>query len=1127
MLKKSTHTTKKINMNEEWKWKIIESMFQEGIIQHQIQSYDQFVHSDLERIVNDESEINIALEGGKRYVVCFTEPYLPGPCVTENRELKRITPDEARIREFYYDSPLYVDIQEHFIDEHKKLEKKIDHKRVMIARIPVMIGSSICTLYGMTPEERIKCNECIYDKGGYFIIKGKERVLVTQCRNIYNRVVVIQQNILKKAGCKYIYTAEMRSMSNETGHSVPVAANFSIDNRTITVSIPYVSMPIPAVLVLRALGVDEGDVYNLIGIKGSAKADKLIKNMMRDASFAKTRDETLEYIGQFSIHVIPKEKRVAYARQVVETEIFPHLGVTATLKEKAVTVGFMLNRLISTAVGLREPDDRDNYTGKRVETSGILIEELFRTLFKRFIKNLNLQLQRRQDVLIHITKSTSSITQGLRHSFATGSWGVQKNAYIRTGVSQVLSRMSFSATLSHLRRMNLPIGKEGKNAKIRQIHTSQFGFIDPSETPEGQQVGTVLNLALSTRVTKTISHVLVRETLMTLTDIQDVQSTSFSEMKDLVKVFLNGVLLGFTADPNGLIERIRYLKNNDRIDKSISAFYDEDISIFCDKGRLVRPLFTVENGSLRILSELYKTSMNDTTSSTTNDNLTDWNDLVEKDYIRYVDCGEIEASNIAMTPEEVTERCHYCEIHPSLILGVCASTIPFPANTQSPRNCYSASMGKQALSFFASSHQMRADTVTHVLDYPAKPIAKTKASVFMGFDDMPCGINAIVAIMCYTGRNQEDSVIMNKSAIDRGLFVATSYRTMTSEEKKRGAYMSETIEVPEKQIQVKGYDYSKLDPTTGIIRKGLVVKKGDVLIAKVLSKSNKSGETERVDCSVTVKAGDEGTVDRVFDMKTQHGYRLVKVVIRKRRIPEMGDKVASRAGQKGTIGMIFPQEDMPFTEQGIVPDIIINSHCIPSRMTANQLIEAIVGKSGVIKGKFTDATPFTPSTVNMVDRVCNELLECGFQKRGLEVMYSGITGEKIEAQIFIGPTYYQRLKHMVSDKIHSRATGSVTMMTHQPLEGRSQEGGLRFGEMERDCMIVHGGAKFLKERLFDMSDPYTISVCKNCKLMTKSQKSCHSCADDRVVSVNLPYAAKLLFTELQAMGIKIFIDPEE
>ena len=1011
-------------MKEEYKWEIIENMFEQGLIHHQISSFDEFVNSDLERIISDESEIVVPLENNKKYVICFTEPYLPSPCITENRELRKITPDEARVRDIYYDSPLYVNIDEVYINTDGTIEKSTKHRRVVIARIPIMVGSSLCNLYNMTSDEKIKANECMFDKGGYFIIKGKERVLVTQCRNNYNRVVVIPQNVNKKSGAKYIYTAEMRSMSSETGHSVNVQANFSIDNRTITMSIPYVSTPIPAVLVLKALGVEDNEVHDLIGIKGNAHADKLIKIMLRDASFVKSRDDTLEYIGQFSIHVIPKEKRLAYAKQVVETEIFPHLGVTATLKEKAITVGYMLNKLISTAIGIRDPDDRDNYTGKRLEPSGVLIEELFRTLFKRYIKNLFLQLQKRQDILIHITKTTSSITQGLRHSFGTGSWGVQKNAYIRTGVSQILSRLSFSASISHLRRMMLPIGKEGKNAKIRQIHTSQFGFIDPSETPEGQPVGTVLNLALSTRITKTISFVVVRDILYNYTNLIHINPTDFSKNPYIIKVFLNGVIIGYVENPNSFINEIRNLKNKGRIDRDVSAFYDEDVMVFCDKGRLVRPLFTVENGKLRITE---KDGHN-------------WNELVEKDLIRYVDCGEIEASNIAMTPEEITDKCHYCEIHPSLMLGVCTGTIPFPANTQSPRNCYAASMGKQALSFYASSHQVRTDTITHVLDYPAKPLAKTKASTFMGFDEMPSGINAIVAIMCYTGRNQEDSIIMNRSAIERGLFVATSYRTISTEEKKRGAYMSEIIEFPEKNIQKRGNDYSKLD-SSGVIKKGLKVKKGDVLIGKVITKSNKNGESERVDCSVTVKCGEEGTVDRIFDVKTPNGYRLVKVVIRMVRIPEMGDKLASRNGQKGTIGMIYPQEDMPFTEQGICPDIIINSHCIPSRMTTNQLIETIVGKSGVIKGKFTDATPFTPETVNMTDRICKELLSCGYQRHGLETLYSGITGEQIDAQIFIGPTYYQRLKHMVSDKIHSRSTGSVTMMTHQPLEGRSQEGG--------------------------------------------------------------------------------------
>jgi len=1098
------------NMNEEHKWKIIKSMFDQGLIHHQINSFDEFITSDLERIINDESEIVVPLEGGKKYAVCFTEPYIPSPCITENREVRKITPDEARTRDITYDSPLYVNINEVFINENGTIEKNILNRRIVIARIPIMVGSTLCNLSKMTPEEKIAANECMYDRGGYFIIKGKERVLVSQCRNIYNRVVVIQQNVNKKSGSKYLYTSEMRSMSNETGHSVHIQANYSIDNRTITMSIPYVSTPIPAVLVLRSLGIEDKDIPNLIGIKGYPMADKLIKIMIRDASFVKSRDDTLDYIGQFAIHIVPKEKRISYAKQVVETELFPHLGVTATAFEKAITIAFMINKLILTAIGVREPDDRDNYTGKRLEASGVLVEELFRTLFKRYVKNLFLQLQRRQDVLIHITKTTSSITQGLRHSFGTGSWGVQKNAYIRAGVSQVLSRLSFGATLSHLRRMMLPIGKEGKNAKIRQIHTSQYGFIDPSETPEGQPVGTVLNFSFTTRITKTVSFIVVRDTLAELSTIIKVDDITVDDIPKLVKVFLNGVLLGFTRVPFELIEEVRTLKNMGRIERTVSYFYDEDIMIFCDKGRLIRPLFTVENGKLKI----------------TEKDGTDWETLVDKDLIRYVDCGEIESSNISMTPEEITSSTHYCEIHPSLMLGVCAGTIPFPANTQSPRNCYSSSMGKQALSMFATSYQQRSDTIVHVLDYPAKPLAKTKASTFMGYDDMPCGINAIVAIMCYTGRNQEDSIIMNQSAIDRGLFCATSYRTFMAEEKKRGAYITETIEIPEKTIQKRGYDYSKLDKT-GVVKKGLKVKKGDVLIAKVITKCNKNGDSERVDCSVTVKCGEEGSVDRIFDIKTPNGYRLIKVVLRTKRTPEMGDKLASRCGQKGTIGMIYPQEDMPFTEEGICPDIIINSHCIPSRMTTNQLIETIVGKSGLMKGKFTDATPFTPSTVNMTERICNELLECGYQKDGLEVMYSGITGEKIDAKIFIGPTYYQRLKHMVSDKIHSRATGSVTMMTHQPLEGRSQEGGLRFGEMERDAMIVHGVSRFLKERLFDMSDPYQIPVCKACGMMTKSPKTCSECMEDKVTSVNLPYAAKLLFTELQAMGIKITINPED
>jgi len=453
-----------------------------------------------------------------------------------------------------------------------------------------------------------------------------------------------------------------------------------------------------------------------------------------------------------------------------------------------------------------------------------------------------------------------------------------------------------------------------------------------------------------------------------------------------------------------------------------------------------------------------------------------WDKLVRKGFIEYIDCAEIENYVIAMDQKHLNLwKNDYMEIHPSMMLGVMGSIIPFSDHSPSPRNCYQCSMGKQALGIFATSYKIRTDTIAHILNYPQRPIVSTRPSEFMGFNDMPSGINAIVAIMSYTGFNQEDSVILNQSAIDRGLFTVTSYRTLSDSEKKGGTYCFETIKVPPpSSVGIKqdapGYfrrkngNYSLLDKN-GVIRvrsegekgQSIHVKKGDVIIGKVMTKSSKSGDETYYDCSVIIKNGEEGIIDRVIQTITPQGYKMVKVIIRLERIPEVGDKFASRAAQKGTCGATYRQEDMPFNSEGICPDIIINPHCIPSRMTVNQLLETVLGKACVIKGEYGDSTPFTSSSTNgAADRICNLLAKAGmenaskgckaYERTGWETLYNGMTGEPVKAKVFMGPTYYQRLKHMVSDKMHARANGHVTTLTRQPLEGRSRDGGLRFGE---------------------------------------------------------------------------------
>lgn len=1121
-------------MNEHQVWTILSNYFKfNGIVSNQIESYNNFINFGLQNIIDNEPSIIVFPKSDQKYEVKFGQVYISNPQVIEDdRTVHPLYPGDARLRDLNYDTAIHCDITETFT-ENKEVDTK-HHTRIMIGRIPVMLRSSICNLTSLTESERIKTGECPNDHGGYFVVKGNERVLVGQIRASYNQIIVSKQ----KPDDKYNYKAEVRSMSAETGHSVLIQALIGNDDRSVYFSLPCIREPIYAGIVFKALGfTNDEDIINLIGID-HPDVGKFIRYITRDSFFIKTPQDALAYIGKFPIHIITKDKETQYAWQVVETELLPHMGISGTIKEQAMFLGNMLNKLLATRIGIRNPDNRDNFALKRVEVAGALMYEIFRNLIKKYMNFIKGQLEKkkqRPDIISLIARN-KIITKGLQHCLSTGNWGVQKNAsYMRTGVSQILDRMTYGATLSHLRRILIPIGKEGKNVEIRQIHGSQIFFVCPSETPEGKKAGIVLNFSLLSKATKMIPTVPLKSILEKAKTIISTRDTKLASLKTASRVFLNGMVIGTTIDPQETLVELRKLRRRGIIDPEVSITFDtidNDLKILSDEGRFIRPLLTVDSeNKLKIASSK---------------NL-NWDYLVNNGFIEYVDASEIENSVIAMTHDRLQfQPCDYCEIHPSTILGIIGSIIPFPDHSQSPRNCYQCSMGKQALGTPLLSYNLRTDTVLYTLHYPQRPLVYTKASEMLGFNKMPAGLTAIVAIACYTGANQEDSVIMNKSAVQRGLFSITCYKTYDECERKRDMYSFEEIRVPPmnsdasiKQEQGgyfkrKNANYSLLDEN-GVVRvrtkgdKGssIYVNKGDVIIGKVIVSTNKSGEQTFIDASRVVQHGEEGYIDRVYTTITPNGYKLVKVVIRKVRIPTLGDKVASRSAQKGTIGMMYPQEDMPFTEQGIVPDIIINPHSQPSRMTVNQLIECVLGKVSVLTGTDGDATPFTENSKNISSIVTNELSKHGFERHGWERMYNGFTGEQIAYQIFIGPTYYQRLKHMVDDKMHFRAKGQVTALVRQPLEGRSKDGGLRFGEMERDSIISHGASRFLKERLFDVSDPFQVPVCKKCGIITASTKECQACKGDNVVMVNFPYASKLLVQELNVLGMKVQLVPKE
>ena len=743
-------------------------------------------------------------------------------------------------------------------------------------------------------------------------------------------------------------------------------------------------------------------------------------------------------------------------------------------------------------------------------------------------------------------KSTH-ITSGLKYCLATGNWGDRTNP-TKAGVSQVLNRLTYASTLSHLRRCNTPLARSGKQAKPRQLHNTHWGMICPAETPEGQAVGLVKNLALMAYISTGTPQAPILEFLEEFGTANLTELTSPKVVADpsTCNIFVNGAWIGVHEDPEKLVNRLRDSRRKIDVEAEVSIVRDigeAELRIYTDPGRICRPLFIVKDGSKLAIQ---KTDIARLQLPADDPHKLNWSNLLEKGLVEYIDTEEEETSMIAMDPEDLKPGESYsstythCEIHPSMILGICASIIPFPDHNQSPRNTYQSAMGKQAMGIYASNFQVRMDTMAHVLHYPQKPLCTTRAMEHLHFRELPSGVNCCVAIMIYTGYNQEDSLIMNQSAIDRGLFRSSYFRCYVDEEKgARGSGMgSERFERPafaDTKGMKKG-EYGKLDDD-GLVQPGTRVSGEDILIGKTapveVSISQPSKYSKR-DASTPMKSTENGIVDQVLLSTTSDGFRFTKVRVRNVRIPQIGDKFASRHGQKGTIGMTYRQEDMPFTAEGVVPDIIVNPHAIPSRMTIAQLVECLLGKVVVFQGVEGDATPFTDVTV---DQISKRLHSMGYQKEGNEALYQGHTGRPLNARVFFGPTFYQRLKHLVDDKVHSRARGPTAMLTRQPLEGRGRDGGLRMGEMERDCLITHGCANFIRDRFFTSSDMYRVHLCEICGCIAhqdlKNQKlKClsSSCRNKpaNICQVDIPYAAKLLFQELQAMCIhpRLYTDAE-
>ena len=1104
------------------------------LIKHQLSSFEYFIEADIPDIIKEYSPFTIT-KNNIKYILSFSNPRISRPTYkNKDGQICLLTPNEARDRSIMYQSTLVVDVKQEIIfyeDETLQVvvrEKNYYNPSEIIAYIPIMVGSKYCitTMNDNITKDYVKCK---YDNGGYFIINGGERVLICQERMCDNKTYIFAESKQKK----YSFNCQIRSNKHISKYSQLFNLYFNKDNRTVEFHIPRLKKPLPLFLLFNYLGTENDyDIINLILGNDISLLDQY-KEILEPSLLEynrlnlKTKEDIEEYMSTMT-------KNRVDVKRLVNTEVFSQLKQDN--HKKAFQLGYMTKSLLDTVLRKRKLSDRDHFANKRIETPGILLSQIFRTLFVKFLNDIkissNKELNKYEDInIIKYIKKSSAITSGIKYALSTGQWNSKARNSKKIGVSQILSRLTFSSSLSHLRRINAPIGKSAKLITPRKLHNSQMMYMCACESPEGGAIGLVKNLTIGSFITGNSNTEVIIEALRDF-GMKELFQVKFDELKsDSTKIFVNGEYIGiYNENSFDLVNELKKLRNRMIINPEISIsflIHLNEIIINADAGRCSRPVLTVSD---------HKVNLTDENISEKN-----WYDIIKNGDMEYIDVEESETCMIAMTQEDLVKNPHinytHCEIHPALMLGVCASLIPLPNHNQGPRNIYQSAMGKQALGLVSTDYLEKMNTMSHALHYPQRPLVYTKSADLLGFNELPAGQNIIVAIMCYTGFNIEDSVILNKSAIERGLFHSTFYRTYKTDENKSYApNASEKFCNPNKHdcINLKYGSYSKLD-NNGIIKLGSKVCDKDIIIGKIAPITDKQFSHKKTlkyqDKSIMLRHNESGVVDKIKMTYNNDENRIAKVKIRSHRIPIVGDKFASRQAQKGTVGIILNEEDMPFTEDGIVPDLIINPHALPSRMTLATILESVLGKNCANEHTFYDGTPFEKIDLQNIK---NKLEDNGFDNSGKEILYNSETGEQINSEIFVGPIFYQRLKHMVEDKIHARTTGPVTNLTHQPLEGRSREGGLRAGEMEMQCLSAHGVASFLKERIFDSSDAFQTFICNHCNLIAECNEEkgifkCTACVDNisDFSKINIPYATKLLFNNWMPMSIIPRIIPEE
>jgi DNA-directed RNA polymerase II subunit RPB2 len=1203
-------------MNSEIIWKIIDTYFEDNpyaLVSHHQDSYNLFFKTGLRQIFKEKNPIQVLKQqdeetkefnldcklylGGKE----GDKIYYGKPVIYDENYEHFMYPNEARLRNMTYGFSVHFDVDVEFkINSDTQIEHTITLEKVYLGRFPIMLQSDMCILQNLDPKVRFETGECINDPGGYFIIDGKEKVLICQ-EKFGDNMLYIRDNYSDM----YEYSVEVKSASEDAAKPKRTTAVRMVSplptqsNGQIVVTIPNVRKPVPLFIVMRALGIvsDKAIIETcLLDMEKNDNYVDLFIPSIHDASIVFTQETALKYIATFT-----KGKTVPHVLEILSDYFLPHIG-EMNFKDKAYFIGHMAFTLLRTSQKEQAPTDRDNFKYKRVEMCGSLLADLFKEyyaimqhkIFQKIDKEYYYhESQYQGEAFINLIENNykeffkeRDVEVGFRKAFK-GNWGAEAHTK-KPGVVQDLNRLSFNSALAQRRKINLPLDASAKVIGPRLLHSSQWGIIDPLDTPDGGNVGLHKHMSIVAKITNGYSPKPLIQLLRSEGYLRFLTESSPKYMATNTKVFVNGAWLGVTPNPIGMTQRFRFLRRLAVIPVYTSCAWNKqtnEIEIYTDGGRLCRPIFYIDEES-RQLSLLNKSAFEYvekgaitweglisgfadkktegfsvdanrvyTIASLYGENPRSLSD--KQAIIEYMDSSEANVAYISSTmqPSFKDKDYTHMDIHPSLLLGVMGNQIIFPENNQLPRNLFSCGQSKQGASWYHTNFQNRIDKMGVVLNYGQKPAVKSRYMHYINKETQPYGENPVVAIMCYGGYNVEDSILFNEASVKRGMFRTTYLNSYEAREEAvgvgAGAVDSTFTDIQNANVigTKPGFDYGYLDEY-GLIRENTELNDKMTVIGKATT--DLDDPSLKIDASVYPKKGQLGFVDKAFMTEGEEGRRIAKVRIREERVPAVGDKFCSRCGQKGTIGRIIPERDMPFTANGIRPDIIVNPHAFPSRMTIGQLVEVIVAKAGVNYGAFGDCTAFLNQGPKQ-ELFGKLLTDVGYNKTGNEVLYNGLTGEQLEADIFIGPTYYMRLKHMVKDKINYRAQGPRTLLTRQTVQGRANDGGLRVGEMERDGVIAHGAAKFLEESMTTRGDEYFMAICNNSGTIAVYNESkniflspmadgpikFNGEVNDKLSVVNIskygrdfsvvrvPYSFKLLMQELLTMNIQMRVITED